>query len=204
MLDVGCGPVDSGYPFDGIQQEVISLDTSADSLRTCGYRENIHPILGDALHLPLRDGCIATAVATEVLEHVPSDGKMVAEISRVVKPDGQLVITVPHDGIFSILDPNHFYPARAVLKIIGRRAQLIHRHYSLGRLVAVLGDDFEVERVSRTGCLATAICVLLVQFSKLTRNRKLEEMFNLIGAYDYQLEYGRVAYNLAISARKTS
>lgn len=204
MLDIGCGPVDNEYPFDGIQQEVISLDTNVDSLRTCGYRENIHPILGNALYLPLRDGCITTVVATEVLEHVPSDGIMVAEIGRVVKPYGQLVITVPHDGIFSILDPNHFHPARAILKIIGRRAQPIHRHYSLERLVAVLGDNFEVQRVSRTGSLATAICVLLVQFSKLTRSRKLEEIFNLIGAYDYQLEYGRAAYNLAISARKNS
>jgi len=159
-------------------------------------------LIGDGAALPLSDGCVDTVVATEVLEHVPSDVKMISEVSRVLKPGGRFIITVPNAGLCGFLDPNHFGPARVVLKIIGKESQPLHRHYSLDDLRALLKDDFIIEYLSRTGCWVTGICVLLVQFSKLVGSRRLESLFNTIGAHDYQLEYGAGAYNLAVSARK--
>jgi SAM-dependent methyltransferase len=185
-----------------MSDEVVALDVNRAFLAQDGLGMDTHLLVGDATALPISDECVDTVVATEVLEHVPSDSAMASEISRVLRPDGHLIITVPNDGVFGFLDPTYFSPARAVLRIIGKETQPIHRHYSLEKITTVLGKDFRIEEVSRTGSWLHGVCVLLVQLSRLTGSKRLERTFNSIGGYDYQLDYGKAAYNLAIRAMK--
>lgn len=67
---------------------------------------------------PYRDGEFATVLCCELLEHLPSDPMhMMAEIHRVLRPGGHLVITTPNvaslRAIAAILSGYHpgFYPA---------------------------------------------------------------------------------------------
>jgi len=50
---------------------------------------------GDAMQLPFADNTFSHVVCSEVLEHLPDDGKAVAEMFRVLKPGGVLIVTVP-------------------------------------------------------------------------------------------------------------
>jgi SAM-dependent methyltransferase len=50
---------------------------------------------GDALHLPFPDGTFDHVIASEVLEHIPSDEHAIAEIHRVLRPHGRAAVTVP-------------------------------------------------------------------------------------------------------------
>jgi SAM-dependent methyltransferase len=50
---------------------------------------------GDALHLPFPDESFDHVIASEVLEHIPSDENAIAEIHRVLKPHGRAAVTVP-------------------------------------------------------------------------------------------------------------
>jgi SAM-dependent methyltransferase len=45
--------------------------------------------------IPLQDRSVDLAVCTEVLEHVPDDDRAVAELRRVLTPQGALVLSVP-------------------------------------------------------------------------------------------------------------
>ncbi len=45
--------------------------------------------------LPFRDSAVDVVVCSEVLEHVPDNKNAVAELVRVLKPGGSLVVTVP-------------------------------------------------------------------------------------------------------------
>lgn len=49
----------------------------------------------DALALPFADGHFDRVIASEVLEHIPSDDAAIAELVRVTKPGGMISVTVP-------------------------------------------------------------------------------------------------------------
>ena len=46
--------------------------------------------------LPFRDDTFDAAICSEVLEHVPDDAVALGEVTRVVRPGGEIAITVPH------------------------------------------------------------------------------------------------------------
>lgn len=52
-------------------------------------------VVWDGRNLPLADGTVDCALATEVLEHCPAPGVLLAETRRVLKPGGALFLTVP-------------------------------------------------------------------------------------------------------------
>jgi SAM-dependent methyltransferase len=55
-----------------------------------------HPdVFGAAAALPLRDAVADAVLCTEVIEHVPDPGALVAESARVLKPGGALVLSAP-------------------------------------------------------------------------------------------------------------
>ena len=54
-----------------------------------------------ATALPFRDGAFQSVLCSEVLQHLEDDDRAVAEIARVLKPDGAGVITVPVPGSVS-------------------------------------------------------------------------------------------------------
>jgi SAM-dependent methyltransferase len=49
----------------------------------------------DATRLPFPDEAFDRVVAAEILEHVPDDTRMLAEIARVLRPGGIAAVTVP-------------------------------------------------------------------------------------------------------------
>jgi SAM-dependent methyltransferase len=66
--------------------EVVSAGATATALR------------GDAYALPFADASFDRVIAAEVLEHLPDDGRAMAELFRVVKPGGLVAVTVPRWG----------------------------------------------------------------------------------------------------------
>jgi SAM-dependent methyltransferase len=52
-------------------------------------------INASALALPFQDGSLDGLIASEVLEHIPDDEDAMREITRVVRPGGWVIVTVP-------------------------------------------------------------------------------------------------------------
>jgi SAM-dependent methyltransferase len=53
-------------------------------------------VVGDIQTLPLLNESFDTVFCSQVLEHVPEPWKALAEMRRVLKPGGCLILTVPH------------------------------------------------------------------------------------------------------------
>ncbi len=74
--------------FD-IQQEMLD-----HTLRRAGERglENISPTLGDARELPYEDTSFDSVMLTTTLGEIPEPERAIAEIARVLRPGGRLVV----------------------------------------------------------------------------------------------------------------
>ncbi|MEO5332527.1 MAG: class I SAM-dependent methyltransferase [Magnetococcus sp. YQC-5] len=94
MLEVGCG---IGYLLNHLGQgwDRYGIDMDHASLQTAGTHAKV--IRGDAAHLPYQDATFDLVLCSEVLEHLPDgeDQRCLAEMKRVLKPAGRLLITVP-------------------------------------------------------------------------------------------------------------
>lgn len=95
-LDVGCGGglltkeiAKMGFAATGIDQAETSIRTAREHARASGLC--ILYDTGDGEHLPYPDNEFDVVFCCEVLEHVDSVGKVIAEISRVMKPGGPFI-----------------------------------------------------------------------------------------------------------------
>lgn len=56
--------------------------------------EGVHLVNGD--RLPFGDAAFDRVVVVDMLEHVPDDGRFAAELARITRPGGTLIVNTPH------------------------------------------------------------------------------------------------------------
>ncbi|MFA5041779.1 MAG: class I SAM-dependent methyltransferase [Bdellovibrionales bacterium] len=62
----------------------------------------------DIVSIPVEDGKFDAVLCTEVFEHLPDPVKALAELARILKPGGSLILTVPSNCLRHF-DPYFFY-----------------------------------------------------------------------------------------------
>lgn len=72
---------------------VLACDVSTDALRHS--RRSTTVARADATHLPFRSNSIDLLLAADVIEHLDDDRAALREFVRVLRPGGNLVLTVP-------------------------------------------------------------------------------------------------------------
>jgi SAM-dependent methyltransferase len=95
-LDVGAagGGNSAVLRRHGWQTVVADLsETAVDIARARGF----DAVRADARDLPWDEGVFDLVTAFEVLEHIEEDGLAAAELFRVLRPGGALLVTVPAD-----------------------------------------------------------------------------------------------------------
>lgn len=99
VLDVGCGP---GFATTELLEQVgatgsvVGVDRSPQMLaaaaRRCAGHHNVTLHEADAAALPVDDAAVDRALCVQVLEYVPDVTAALAELHRVVRPGGRVVI----------------------------------------------------------------------------------------------------------------
>jgi SAM-dependent methyltransferase len=97
LLDVGCGDGALAFELSGRGADVTGLDADPDMVTAARKRAEaesarLHFVDGNAERLPFGDAAFDRVVAVTVLCFVRDAEKAVAEMARVLKPGGRLVI----------------------------------------------------------------------------------------------------------------
>ncbi|SDZ66204.1 2-polyprenyl-6-hydroxyphenyl methylase / 3-demethylubiquinone-9 3-methyltransferase [Asanoa ishikariensis] len=100
LVDVGCGAGllaphlrDHGYHHVGVDLVPSALEQAAS--------HGVTPLVGDAAAIPLATASAHVVVAGELLEHVPDLPGTVAELCRVLRPGGLLLLDTLNDTAVS-------------------------------------------------------------------------------------------------------
>ena len=137
LLDIGCGtkPYASMFPrvnYKGLDYRKSGTNQNRDA-----------DFLYDGGKFPLRPNTFDYALATEVLEHVFEPDYFVREISRILKPGGLLLLTVPfiwdeHE------QPYDFgrYTSFGIKALLERNGFVIIEQRKTGGFIETLGQLF--------------------------------------------------------------
>lgn len=124
VLDVGTGAGHAAFAFAPRVEHVVATDPTramleqALVLRREGGHANVDVLLADAQDLPFRDGWFDLVTTRRAAHHVPDLARALAEMRRVLRPGGRLLVddrSVPEDDVADAIqnaldvlhDPSH-------------------------------------------------------------------------------------------------
>lgn len=118
VCDLGCG---DGYVIRRIDAPTrVAVDIALPYLER--LPPPILPVWSRIEGSPLRTSCADTIVCTDVLEHVLDAEALVAEIERVLKPDGTLLIAFPFEQDLAVYDLSDYKAKYAEYEFVHLRS----------------------------------------------------------------------------------
>ena len=168
-LDLGCGDGTNLPMLSRGVERLYGCDFNIGRLRRARARNSAKLIfLTDIADIAVQDDALDVVFFNHVLEHIEDDGAALAEVQRIVKPGGLVVLGVPNEGAFfwqlaytlqpktrRTTDHVHFYTEKSLAakcRAAGFRVEEIKRlgwgppHWGLERMVRgakLLDDLFE-------------------------------------------------------------
>ncbi len=104
VLDVACGEGYGSSLMADVARSVVGVDISEEVVQhtSATYsKANLTFRQGSAIALDFAEASFDVVVSFETIEHLAEQAQMLAEIRRVLRPDGLLVISSPNRPIYS-------------------------------------------------------------------------------------------------------
>ena len=104
VLDIACGEGYGSAMLAGVASRVIGVDISEEAVahaRRKYVNDNLEYREGRADDIPLPDGSVDLVVSFETIEHHDKHAEMIAEIHRVLRPAGLLIMSSPDKREYS-------------------------------------------------------------------------------------------------------
>lgn len=226
LLDVGCAHAYITRYFLKKARNVYGIDVNTEAIEIARKRyPKIKFKVAPAENIPYKKDMFDVVVMLDTFEHTQNEKKSIREIYQVIKPGGILIFTVPHKGLFELLDPGNFsynfsynflFLYKLMYKMIkgefprqilnhGERS-CMHRHYSLNEIENFFEGKFVINKVRRSGLF---IYPLFLFFSSTIINTIIPKcalrdfLFKFCHAMmniDYSIPFGSFSYNMAIYA----
>jgi O-antigen biosynthesis protein len=109
VLDAGCG---TGYGLAILEAagaaHMTGVDLAPDAVELTRTRVPGAEVVQGSVHaLPFDDDTFDVVVCFEVIEHVERQDEALAELARVLAPDGVLVLSSPNRAVYPEGNPHH-------------------------------------------------------------------------------------------------
>lgn len=187
ILDIGCG--------DGVLLSLIKnaalygVDLDQTSLDYAAAKVNAKFVQAPATKLPFQSNFFDVVLATEIIEHLSQPKLMLAEIYRVLKPNGQVIISTPVKPTVGLTDKLHV------------------QEFSPPELKNLLASEFKFVTISQSHPLWLKKIYSFTLFKlgrfHLDLFRWLINAFTLATGYNlFNCHYGRLTQQLAVAVKK--
>jgi SAM-dependent methyltransferase len=137
VLDVASGEGYGAAQLAQVARQVVGLEYAGATVRNAAAnfpRPNLRFIQGDARALPFEEASIDVVTSFETIEHFDSQQIFVAEVRRVLRPDGCFIVSTPDRDFYSPPGsaPNPFH-----VRELDRAEflDLLHQHFRYVSLV---------------------------------------------------------------------
>lgn len=159
ILDAGCG---TGIMLSELLEQFpnsLGVDHSTVALNFCKKRglSNIHR--GDLeKKLPFKGSSFDVVTCLDVIEHLDHDDKAIKEFQRILKPGGELIITVP-----------------AYMALWTKHDEMLwhKRRYRRGQLAKLAKDHgFKIEKASYFYSFIAPVAFVLYRLGVMFKSRK--------------------------------
>lgn len=110
VLDLASGEGYGSNLLSTVAKSVVGVDISPDAVSYSCEKYISHNLsfkIGDCSDLPFESASFDLVVSFETIEHHDRHEEMLAEIARVLKPDGLLFISSPNKLVYSELSGEH-------------------------------------------------------------------------------------------------
>jgi SAM-dependent methyltransferase len=147
LLDVGCGKRPYALIYDPIVEYSVGTEVAFSPHRTSAA-----DVINYAESLPFADRSFDTILCTEVLEHTQQPFQVMQEFTRVLKPGGHLLLSVPF--IYPVHEEPHDYwrftnyGLAAICESAGLRPLYIHQKGGIGVTLISLWVNITVRSIN--------------------------------------------------------
>ncbi len=105
VIEIGC---EGGYLLKKMlfAQEIIGLDIARNALEDAKRdikSDKVKLVCADASNVPFEDFYFDKVICSQTLEHLGNPEKVIAEMFRIVKPGGAIIVSVPNERVLIIL-----------------------------------------------------------------------------------------------------
>lgn len=219
LLDIGCGKGENISVYAEKAIKAYGIDFLEEFIWNARLRyPNVSFLIATAEHLPFKEEIFDGVILNDVLEHVTNEERTIKEAYRILKPHGFLILSVPHKGLFSFLDPENFIyhhswifktliaPLIREKRLIGKhysKSQREHKHYFLKEIRQLLGKRFLIKKVFRSSCFLYPLSLIFaIFFGMIVKTERFKPILRVIREFDYCLPFGNFSYNMLIYAQK--
>jgi len=155
ILNIGCGNGSFEFLVGDKAKEIVGIDIKYEDIfqakEECSNLKNVNFVELNLLEKDLPDGSPDVVTMFDVIEHITKNTEIIIlkKIYKILKPNGQIVISTPLKNFTKYLDPAwYIYPR--------------HRHYTKEQLIELLiKAGFEVEKIYTSGGFYEMVSMLL-------------------------------------------
>lgn len=194
ILNIGCGNGSFEFLVAGRAKEIVGIDIADEDIfvakKECKDLKNVNFTKANIIHDNFPKNSSDIIVLLDVIEHLPKDSesKTLKKIYKILKLNGQIVISTPLNNLSRYLDPAWYFR---------------HRHYTKEQLVELLVDaGFKIEKIyTRGGFFEMASMFLFYPFKWiLNMEIPFKKWFDKKREEEYKKDDGYVT--LFVVARK--
>src|SRR2546425_2958604 len=176
LLDVGCGDRQFERIFRPHVDEYFGIEHKSTFNATAASLGPSRPdFLYDGNRLPFGDGSFDTVLSIQVLEHTPHPRRLVAEMARVLKKGGTLILAAPFSFRLHEEPHDYFrYSPHGLRELCSEAGLVIDHVEQVGSLWSLVGhklNSYLALHVARIGSAAQQLGKLGYEAPRRTRPR---------------------------------
>jgi len=164
VLDVASGEGYGSHMLASVAASVIGVDISTEAIEHSRLKysaSNLEFRQGSCVNLPINDSSIDLVVSFETIEHHDLHEEMLSEITRVLRPDGFLLISSPNKLFFS--------------DIPGKQVPFHVKELYLNELKVLLQDHFHIVDFYGQRALTSSVVVPIRSVDSTFKQMQLSE-----------------------------